>query len=107
MMTPSEIHKWVNIYRVFAVCLTLCVIFIEELKTTAIELQELIQSKVGTTKFSTVYSRIRRGVLEVRRERKVAKVLQTATNPEAAAKRKIQRNVIKKDSRKRKESGFL
>jgi len=106
-MTPSEIHKWVNIYRVFAVCLTLCVIFIEELKTTAIELQELIQSKVGTTKFSTVYSRIRQGVLEVRRERKVAKVLQTATNPEAAAKRKIQRNVIKKDSRKRKERGFL
>jgi U3 small nucleolar RNA-associated protein 20 len=29
------------------------------------------------------------------------------TNPEAAAKRKIQRNVIKKGSRKRKERGFL
>jgi len=79
----------------------------EELKTTAIELQDLIQAKVGVSKFSSIYNRIRRGVLEVRRERKVAKVLQAATKPEAAAKRKIQRNVIKKDSRKRKERSFM
>jgi U3 small nucleolar RNA-associated protein 20 len=55
----------------------------------------------------SVYSQIRRGVLEVRRERKVAKILQAATKPDAAAKRKIQRNVIKKDSRKRKERSFM
>jgi U3 small nucleolar RNA-associated protein 20 len=79
----------------------------EELKTTAIELQDLIQAKVGVTKFLSVYSQIRRGVLEVRRERKVAKILQAATKPDAAAKRKIQRNVIKKDSRKRKERSFM
>ncbi|KAF8957355.1 armadillo-type protein [Flammula alnicola] len=80
---------------------------IDELKTTAIELQDLVQSKVGTTKFAVVYNQIRQSVLGLRRERKVARVLQASTNPEAAAKRKMQRNVIKKDSRKRKERGFL
>jgi len=76
-----------------------------ELKTTAVELQDLIQAKVGVTTFSTAYNKIRQSVLEVRRGRKVTKVLQMTTNPEAAAKRKIQRNVIKKG--KRKERGFL
>ncbi|KAF9479084.1 hypothetical protein BDN70DRAFT_879151 [Pholiota conissans] len=79
----------------------------EELKTTAIELQDLVQAKVGTTKFANVYNQIRQSVLGLRRERKVARVLQVTTNPEAAAKRKIQRNIVKKDSRKRKERGFL
>ncbi|KDR69878.1 hypothetical protein GALMADRAFT_255731 [Galerina marginata CBS 339.88] len=80
---------------------------IEELKTTAVELQDLVQAKVGTTKFANVYNQIRQSVLGVRRERKVARVLLASTNPEAAAKRKIQRNASKKDSRKRKERGFL
>ncbi|KAF9461849.1 armadillo-type protein [Collybia nuda] len=78
----------------------------EELKTLATELQDLVQNKVGTTKFSAAYNQIRQGVLGVRRERKAAKVLQVTTNPEAAAKRKLQRNVIKKDSRKRKDRGY-
>ncbi|KIM44053.1 hypothetical protein M413DRAFT_17908 [Hebeloma cylindrosporum] len=78
----------------------------EELKATAIELQDLVQSKVGTTKFANVYNQIRQSVLGLRRERKTARVLQATTNPEAAARRKMQRNVIKKDSRKRKERGF-
>jgi U3 small nucleolar RNA-associated protein 20 len=65
-----------------------------------------VQAKVGTTKFSLVYNQIRQSALGVRRNRKVARALQVTTNPEAAAKRKIQRNVIKKDSRKRKDSAF-
>lgn len=79
---------------------------VDELKTTAVELQDLVQSKIGTTKFSLVYNQIRQGALGIRRERKVARALQVTTNPEAAAKRKMQRNVIKKDSRKRKDRGF-
>jgi len=78
-----------------------------ELKTIATELQGLVQSKVGVTQFTSVYNQIRQSVLGLRRERKVARVMQVATNPEAAAKRKMQRNVIKKDSRKRKDRGFL
>ncbi|KAF8641440.1 hypothetical protein AX16_009953 [Volvariella volvacea WC 439] len=78
-----------------------------ELKTTATELQDLVRSKVGTTKFSAVYNDIRQQALGVRRERKTARALQATKNPEAAAKRKMQRNVIKKESRKRKERGFV
>ncbi|KAJ7707727.1 armadillo-type protein [Mycena rosella] len=78
----------------------------DELKTMCIELQDLIQSKVGTTKFSTAYNQIRQGVLGVQRERKATKVLQVTVNPEAAARRKLQRNTIKKESRKRKSSTF-
>ncbi|KAI0937862.1 hypothetical protein AcW1_003904 [Taiwanofungus camphoratus] len=78
----------------------------DELKTLAIELQDLVQTKVGTTKFANVYSSIRQGVLGVRRERRNARVIQATTNPEAAAKRKLQRNMIKKESRKRKARTF-
>ncbi|KAJ7127009.1 armadillo-type protein [Mycena epipterygia] len=78
----------------------------DELKTVCIELQDLVQSKVGTTKFSTAYNQIRQSVLGVQRERKATKVLQVTVNPEAAAKRKLQRNSIKKESRKRKSSAF-
>jgi len=78
----------------------------DELKTLAVELQELIQAKVGTTKFANAYSRIRQNVLSVRQDRRTARVMQVTANPEAAAKRKLQRNSIKKDSRKRKNSAF-
>ncbi|KAJ7104174.1 armadillo-type protein, partial [Mycena belliarum] len=78
----------------------------DELKTICIELQDLVQSKVGTTKFSKAYNQIRQSVLGVQRERKATKVLQVTVNPEAAARRKLQRNTIKKESRKRKSSAF-
>jgi len=66
----------------------------------------MVQAKVGTTKFSTTYNQIRQSVLGVRRDRKAAKVLQVTSHPEAAAKRKMQRNAVKKESRKRKDRGF-
>ncbi|KAJ6513279.1 hypothetical protein C8R45DRAFT_857772 [Mycena sanguinolenta] len=78
----------------------------DELKTVCIELQDLVQSKVGTTKFSATYNQIRQSVLGVQRERKAAKVLQVTVNPEAAAKRKLQRNSLKKESKKRRSSAF-
>ena len=80
---------------------------IDELKLTAIELQDMVRSKVGGNKFAEVYNRIRQGVLGVQRERKIARALQHTTNPEAAARRKIHRNVSKKESRKRKDAVFL
>jgi U3 small nucleolar RNA-associated protein 20 len=66
--------------------------FTEEPKTTAVELQDLIH---GSQRFllRTTRSRI--------------KGSENDNEPEAAAKRKTQRNVIKKGSRKRKERGFL
>lgn len=67
----------------------------------------MVQTKVGTTKFSVIYNQIRQSTLGIRRKRKVASALLETTNPKAAAKRRIQKNVIKKDSRKRKDPGFL
>ena len=49
---------------------------LDDLKATAIELQDLVQAKVGPTKFANVYNTIRQGILSVRRERKTARTLQ-------------------------------
>lgn len=73
---------------------------------TAIELQDMVRSKVGGGKFAEVYNNIRQSALGVQRERRIARTLQHTTNPGAAAKRKIQRNVSKKGSRKRKDAAF-
>ena len=101
----SEILIWVSIH-VDDICLRSLTYLLDELKTLAVELQELIQSKVGTTEFAEVYSRIRQNVLGVRRERKTARAVQAASNPAFASKRKMQKNIAKKDSRKRKNSTF-
>jgi len=79
----------------------------DELKALAQELQSLVQTKVGTTSFSNVYNRIKQSVLAVRRERKTARALQATSHPERSAKRKMQRNVSKKDNRKRKNQAFV
>ena len=47
-----------------------------ELKTLATELHDLVQAKVGTTKFASVYNEIRQHVVGVRRERRNARVVQ-------------------------------
>ena len=67
----------------------------------------MVRSKVGGGKFAEVYNTIRQSALSLQRERKIARTLQHTTNPEAAAKRKIQRNAAKKESRKRKDAVFL
>lgn len=103
-MIQSVTRRWVSIgFRdiVENQCLPT-----DEIKTTSIELQDLVRSKVGVVKFSNVYSQIRQGVVNVRRERKATRALQAASNPEAAAKRKIRQNLTKKISRKRKDRGF-
>ncbi|KAI0753565.1 hypothetical protein C8Q80DRAFT_1342693 [Daedaleopsis nitida] len=79
----------------------------DELKTLAVELQDLVQGKVGTTKFANVYNSIRQKVLSVRRERRTARAIQVTVDPAAAAQRKQHRNVAKKESRKRKNDSFI
>ncbi|OAX30866.1 hypothetical protein K503DRAFT_806633 [Rhizopogon vinicolor AM-OR11-026] len=78
----------------------------EELKTTATELLDLLQTKVGTTIFANTYNRIRQGASTIQQERRVARATKATTNPEAAAKRKLARNAGKKESRKRKNRAF-
>ncbi|KAF4598878.1 U3 snoRNP protein [Pleurotus pulmonarius] len=79
---------------------------LEELKTVASELQDLVQSKVGVTKFSTIYQQIRQGALDVRRDRKATRAIQATIHPDLAAKRRTQRNIAKKESKKRKTQSF-
>ncbi|KAG8869452.1 U3 snoRNP protein [Serendipita sp. 405] len=74
----------------------------DEAKTMAQELQELVQSKVGTTAFTAAYTQIRQGALAIRRERKAAQAVLNTADPQAAAKRQMRRNMAKKDGRKRK-----
>jgi U3 small nucleolar RNA-associated protein 20 len=50
----------------------------DEIKALAVELQDLIQTKVGTTKFANAYSRIRQSILSVRRDRKTARIMQVS-----------------------------
>ncbi|GJJ08423.1 hypothetical protein Clacol_002639 [Clathrus columnatus] len=74
----------------------------EELKTLAMELLDLIQGQVGTTKFSEVYNTIKHRANTVRQERKVEIAMRSAKDPRSAAKRKIARNLTKKKSRARR-----
>ncbi|KAH8831231.1 armadillo-type protein [Flagelloscypha sp. PMI_526] len=78
----------------------------DTLKSTALELQALLQEKVEITAFSGVYNRLRRGVVETQQNRKTKKALQVTKNPELAAQRKMKRNEGKKESRKRKNTLF-
>ncbi|KAJ1305976.1 hypothetical protein OPQ81_010691 [Rhizoctonia solani] len=79
---------------------------LDDLKTLVHELQALLQQRTGTTAFANAYSRIRQGVVRVRRERKIQRATQAATHPEAAARRKLQRNMAKKEGKKRKDRAF-
>ncbi|CAE6388887.1 unnamed protein product [Rhizoctonia solani] len=79
---------------------------LDDLKTLTHELQALLQQRTGTTAFANAYSRIRQGVVRVRRERKIQRATQAATHPEAAARRKLQRNITKKEGKKRKDRVF-
>lgn len=51
----------------------------DDLKATAQELQDLVQGKVGTTKFTVIYGQIRQGTIAKRRERKVARATIVST----------------------------
>lgn len=47
---------------------------------TAVELQDLVQQKVGTTKFAITYNKIRQTVLGVQRERRTARITKVTVN---------------------------
>ncbi|KZT58714.1 hypothetical protein CALCODRAFT_451310 [Calocera cornea HHB12733] len=76
----------------------------DELKTLCHELQDMLQQKVGTTAFAAVYNTIRQRVGAVRNERRQARVVQVQADPEAAARYRMKRNVMKTQGRKRKAS---
>ncbi|GAA6061993.1 hypothetical protein JCM10212_004271 [Sporobolomyces blumeae] len=77
-----------------------------ELQTLAKEVQELMQTKVGTTEYAAVHNEIRKRAAEKRNERKRALALQAINDPEEDAKRKSRRAEQKKNQKKRKVAAF-
>lgn len=73
-MTPSVTHRWVSTLILSIDDPVHPFGFTDDLKATAIELQDLVQQKVGTTKFAATYNKIRQTVLGVQRDRRVARV---------------------------------
>jgi U3 small nucleolar RNA-associated protein 20 len=61
-----------------------------------------VRNKVGTTKSAEAYNTIRQKMLEKRKQRKTALLMEGISNPEAAEKRRAMKNTAKRESRKRK-----
>ncbi|CDZ96659.1 DRIM (Down-regulated in metastasis)-like proteins [Phaffia rhodozyma] len=78
----------------------------EEIRNMGVELQTLIQAKVGISAFSSVWNSIQRTKAMKRQARRNEKIVRTTTNPEGAALRKRYKNEQKKESHKRKIRTF-
>lgn len=76
----------------------------EDLKLLASEVQDLVQEKVGPSQFTRTYAHVKQSVLDKRRERKNARLLEAVANPEKAAQRRMSRNTARHESRKRKNA---
>jgi U3 small nucleolar RNA-associated protein 20 len=74
----------------------------EKVKTLAQEVLDLLQKRAGVKAFLEVYNSVHKHVQEVRKERHTKKVVQAIIDPEASARRKVQKNEMKKAGRKRK-----
>lgn len=72
------------------------------LKNLTQEVVELLKNTVGIEVFSYKYAIVHRDRKERSESRKRKKAIQVITNPEIAYKRKIKRNLVKKQSKKRK-----
>jgi U3 small nucleolar RNA-associated protein 20 len=72
-MTLCEMSVWVSTSSPFS-WISLFTCHTDELKMTAVELQDLVQQKVGTTKFAIAYNKIRQTVLGVQRERRTVRI---------------------------------
>jgi len=67
---------------------------------------DLVQKRAGTTDYFAAYNNVRQHVLEVRRERKQKRVMQAINDPEARARRRIQKNEMKSRKRQLKTKEF-
>ncbi|KAG0221648.1 armadillo-type protein [Mortierella sp. GBAus27b] len=78
----------------------------EELKKLGAEVLDLIQKRAGTTEYFNAYNKVRQHILDVRRERKHQRVMQAMNDPEARARRRIQKNEMKSRKRQLKAKEF-
>jgi len=71
------------------------------------EIMGFMKEKVGTPEFVQHYEKVMSKIVKKRVIRKQKLALEAVINPEAAAKHKIQRNLAKKESKKRKYSNKI
>ncbi|XP_046389961.1 small subunit processome component 20 homolog [Ischnura elegans] len=76
----------------------------KELRRLAHEVSELIKEKVGLEAYATVVNSIQRKLTSRRTERKRMRAQEAVSMPEKAAKRKIRKQQVKKQLKKRKFS---
>ncbi|KAF9584653.1 U3 snoRNP protein [Lunasporangiospora selenospora] len=78
----------------------------EEVKKLGSEVLDLVQKRAGTTDYFQVYNKIRQQVQEVRRERRKKRVMQAMNDPEAHARRRVQKNEMKSRKRQQRNKEF-
>lgn len=76
------------------------------LKSTALEILEMLQQKVGTTEYASAYSVVRQVVAEKRLARRHKRKIEAVVDPERAAGRKARKHERKREVRKEK-SGVM
>jgi len=73
-----------------------------DLEKLAQEVLELIKSLVGRETFSRAYASLQQTTTEARETRKRKKALEAVADPAKSARKKLKKNLAKKETRKRK-----
>ncbi|KAK3827830.1 MAG: hypothetical protein J3Q66DRAFT_363030 [Benniella sp.] len=91
-----------------------CIVNDESIKGTDVgtqrsletEVLDFIQKRAGTTEYFNAYNRVRQRILDVRQERKHQRIMRAMNDPEAHARRRIQKNEMKSRKRQLKAKEF-
>ncbi|XP_021355382.1 small subunit processome component 20 homolog [Mizuhopecten yessoensis] len=76
------------------------------IKSLAQEVLDLLKKVLGVEQFTEIYARVLRKRMVVKETRKRQKAVEAVSNPEVAAKRKVKKNLAKREAKKRKAEGF-
>ncbi|WWC98879.1 hypothetical protein V866_005773 [Kwoniella sp. B9012] len=79
---------------------------VEELRQLSMQIREFVQSKAGTSAFSTVWEKLRRSTINRREGRREEKVKLAITDPVKFAERKSKKVIRGKEGKKRKMNVF-
>ncbi|WRT65418.1 uncharacterized protein IL334_002361 [Kwoniella shivajii] len=79
---------------------------IEELRQLAMQIREFVQTKAGTSAFSSVWEKLRRATITKREGRREDRVKLAITNPVKFAERKSKKVIRGKEGKKRRNQTF-
>lgn len=68
---------------------------------------DLIQKTCGTEEYVKVYQQVQEHISCVRQSRRTSRAIQKIVDPKASAIRRLQKNEMKKNSKKRKANALL